>query len=304
MKRHARATVTVLGSINMDVVLRVARFPNPGETILAATVTRNGGGKGANQAIAAARAGATVRMIGAVGNDPDGRDLLRLLQENAVDCTQVRVDADSSTGTAYVMVDAEGENQIIVFSGANATATNCDEERDGVLLAQLELPLPLVSSFLATRGDASVTILNAAPFREGAKELFSLADLVVINETELAAYCDASEKPECANEVADMARTLLRRGGQRIVITRGAMGSITVERDTALAAPSAPADVVDSTGAGDCFCGFVAAELAAGRGLSDAVTMGHRAAALAVNSLGASSSIPTMSEVMQPVTAD
>jgi ribokinase len=294
-----RAPVTVLGSINMDIVLRVARFPKPGETILATTITRRGGGKGANQAIAAARAGAAVRMIGAIGGDADGRHLLSLLQENGVDCAQVEVDPENVTGAAYVVVDGEGENQIIVFSGSNATAADGDEDREGVLLAQLEVPLPSVSSFLARRGEASVTILNAAPFRQGAEELFGLADLVVINETELATYCDAPDRPARANEVVDMARTLLRRDGQRIIVTRGAMGSITVKRDAVFAAPSAPADVVDSTGAGDCFCGFVAAELAAGRALSDAITTAHRAAALAVSNLGASSSIPTMSEVIR-----
>src|SRR5436190_11454577 len=174
-----RAPVTVLGSINMDIVLRVARFPKPGETILATTITRHGGGKGANQAIAAARAGAAVRMIGAIGGDADGRHLLSLLQENGVDCAQVEVDPENATGAAYVVVDGEGENQIIVFSGSNATAADGDEDREGVLLAQLEVPLPSVSSFLARRGEASVTILNAAPFRQGAEELFGLADLVV-----------------------------------------------------------------------------------------------------------------------------
>jgi ribokinase len=297
IKSARPAPVTVLGSINLDVVLQVAQFPKAGETILASKATRHAGGKGANQAIAAARAGAEVRMIGSVGDDADGRFLTAFLQENGVDCRLVSIDPARATGAGYVTLNGAGENQIIVAAGANETAIDDGEVREGVLLAQLEVPLSVVSSFLGTRREQSLTILNAAPFRKGATRLFGLADLVVINETELAAYCGASERRAGDEALAAAARTLLKREGQRIVVTLGEKGSMTIGSEDFVVTASPRTDVVDSTGAGDCFCGFLGAELGAGRELGEAVRTAHQAAALAVRTLGASSSIPTMAQV-------
>jgi len=297
MEAERPASVTVLGSINMDVVVRTKRFPKPGETILASTVERHGGGKGANQALAAARAGANVRLVGSIGNDSEGRILLSMLQESGVDCAHVRVDADLPTGSAYVLVNEAGENQIIVAAGANENAIDEAGEHEGVLLAQLELPLHVVSSFLARRHHPPLTILNAAPYREGATRLFELVDLVVINETELAAYCGVSEVPADEDALAAHARGLLGREEQQIIVTRGARGSVAISRDGFFLTAAPSINVVDTTGAGDCFCGYLAAELGARRGLASAIKTAHRAAALSVGAKGASSAIPTMSEV-------
>jgi ribokinase len=298
MTQTPRATVTVLGSINMDVVLRVSGLPHAGETVTARDVAAHGGGKGANQAIAAARAGAIVTMIGRVGDDADGRFLLSHLQSNGIDCAQVDVDPVLPTGTAYVAVDDDGENQIIVAPGANIAAMDRATIHQGVLLAQLELPLQLVSEFFAKRSEPSLTILNAAPFKEGAGLVFAAADLVVINEIELAGYCNAARPSQCPNESADLAKSLLMRQQQRILVTRGKRGSVTVGENESFITEAPLATAIDSTGAGDCFCGFLAAQLSAGQELRAAISIAHRAASVAVGRPGASSSMPLISEIL------
>ncbi len=289
-------TVTVLGGINMDVVLQVSRFPRGGETIIAADVTRHPGGKGANQAVAAARAGASVTMIGAVGMDDDGRALLSQLQAEDIDCNAVGTVPDLPTGTAYVIVDETGENQIIVAAGANATRPDDTEVGDGVLLAQLELSLDAVEAFLSARRSGSIAILNAAPFHPQGRRLMALADIVVVNEIELASYCER-EPPQNSHQASDMAQTLLSETGQIIIVTRGSAGSITVSWEGMSEAAGVAARAVDTTSAGDCFCGFVAAGLAAGQTLADAVDRGHQAAAIAVSRWGAIASIPRLAEL-------
>jgi ribokinase len=198
---------------------------------------------------------------------------------------------------AFITVDKAGENQIIVVPGANETAIDEVGDHQGVLLAQLELPLATVSSFFRRRRNPSLTILNAAPFQAEAQPLFGLADVVVINETELAAYLGFPEPPANAEAIASNARTLLSRDGQHIVITLGERGSVTVGEDRTLVAAAPPAKVVDTTGAGDCFCGYLAAGLGAGLNLEAAIHTAHYAATLAVSAPGASSSIPSMLDV-------
>ena len=297
MTVSASPQVMVLGSINMDAVLRVARFPTAGETIAAHGFARHPGGKGANQAVAAARAGATVGMIGTVGDDADGAALLDVLRREAIDCRYVRVDRGMATGTAYVLVDDAGENQIVVHGGANLALEVPPNAVNVVALSQLESPLVAVAAFLADRSAGSIGILNAAPHRADGVAIFAQADIVVLNQTELAAYCGASAVPVAVEEVVALARSLLQHATQRIVVTLGAAGSVTVDSDAAMETSAAPADVVDTTGAGDCFCGYLAAHLAQGGSLADAVAVGHRAAALAVAHEGAIPSVPFLADL-------
>jgi ribokinase len=289
-------TVTVLGSINMDVVLRVAQFPQAGETIIAAESIRNLGGKGANQAIAAARAGASVRLIGTVGDDDEGRKLVALLKADGVDCEDVGVVHDQPTGTAYVMVDDIGENEIVVVAGANAATSFAQELNDGVLLAQLESPLEAVAKFLSARRSGCPTMLNAAPFRPQARRLLALADIIIVNEIELAGYCGRLP-PQDAAQAAEMARELLTGLRQTVIVTRGSAGSLTVGPESIVHADAKATEVLDTTGAGDCFCGYVAAGLAAGHTLAASVVRGHQAAAIAVGRSGAAASAPHFSEL-------
>lgn len=286
--------VYVLGSINMDVVLRVDALPRPGETVLAAAMSRSAGGKGANQGVAAARAGARAALAGAVGDDEDGRALVALLEAEAVDCADVRVEAGAATGTAHIAVDARGENMIVVAPGANGCARAPAEARARVFLSQLETPLEAVAGLFAARPPGTLTILNAAPFRPEAAALLAMADVVVVNETELAGYCNG-KPPRSASEAAAMARTL-RRGGVTVV-TLGPLGSVTVGDGVEIITPAAEAQVQDTTGAGDCFCGYLAAGLAQGAALQDAIATAHRAAALCVARPGAIPSIPRVADL-------
>lgn len=297
MRRKARAFVCVLGSINLDIVVRVPRFPCCGETLIASDVLRNMGGKGANQAVAAVRAGAKVRMIGAVGDDADGRMLVSMLKQEGIDCDAIHVSDRCPTGIAYITVDGVGENQIIVYPGANALAGAGAPVDAHVLLAQLESPLDAVATFFTHRKPGSVAILNAAPFRREALPLFSGADIIVVNEIELASYCGEENPPQSPQDAADMAAGLLSGDEQHIVVTLGKEGSVTASYSGISFMPGSDAAVVDTTGAGDCFCGFLAAGMAAGRPLATSITDAHRAASISVGRAGAACSMPFFAEL-------
>jgi len=286
--------VAIFGSLNTDVVMRVDAFPEPGETVMAATVSRSLGGKGANQAVAAARAGASVAFSGMVGADEEGRTLLSALKAEGIDCDGVTTQPTQPTGVAFISVDLTGENRIILVSGANASAApRLLPAR--VYLTQLEVPLAAVELFLMDRPPGSISILNAAPYQAAAIPLLTKADIVVVNETELAGYCNATV-PRTSQEASAMARSL-RRNRQTIIVTLGAHGSVTVGADEKVQT-GFPAKVADTTGAGDCFCGYLAARLAQGAPMWNATETAHRAAALSVASSGAMMSFPRLAELI------
>jgi ribokinase len=285
-------SVAVLGSINLDVVLRVTHFPLAGQTISARSMCREPGGKGANQAVAAARAGAAVQMIGAVGRDADGSSLLATLEKERIDCRDVSVVEGCATGIAFILVDDKGENQIVISGGANLTLQPSSPKSAGVYLAQLESPVEAVGSFFKARPRGSIGILNAAPFRPDSRHLFADCDIVVLNETELAAYCGEKDLAATADLTVTLARHLLTNDAQSIIVTLGSAGSMTISRESAFATPAFEVAIVDATAAGDCFCGYLAARLAEGWALPKAVAEAHRASALAVQRPGAIASIP------------
>lgn len=288
------AEVSIFGSLNTDVMMRVDAFPDRGETVIAETVSRSLGGKGANQAVAAARAGASVAFSGMVGADEEGRTLLSALKAEGIDCDGVTTQPTQPTGVAFISVDLTGENRIILVSGANSTAApRLLPAR--VYLTQLEVPLAAVEMFLMERPPGSLSILNAAPYQAAAIPLLTKADIVVVNETELAGYCNATV-PRTSQEASAMARSL-RRNRQTIIVTLGAHGSVTVGADEKVQT-GFPAKVADTTGAGDCFCGYLAARLAQDVPLSIAIETAHRAAALSVASLGAMMSFPRFTELV------
>jgi ribokinase len=295
------ATLTVLGSLNLDIVIRTERLPRRGETVAALDVSRHPGGKGANQAAAAALAGGRVLMIGAVGQDESGDVLLAAMKDSGVDGEAIARLEGVQTGTAYVMVETGGENQILVHGGANLRVTPAMADiPDGALrLAQLETPLEAVTAFLSRPG--ALRMLNAAPFVAAARSLFPHVDILIVNETELADYAGAAEVPAGPAAAEALARRLLCRDGQVVVVTLGPAGVVAVGAGETLMIKGRPAQVVDTTGAGDCFCGVLAQGLAAGRTLRDALEHANAAAAISVTRLGAISSMPSAAEIAAAV---
>jgi ribokinase len=290
--------VAVVGSLNLDLVVRVPRLPGPGETVSGGDVFRNPGGKGANQAVAAARLGRTVAMVGCVGDDPPGRELLGSLQADGVDTAQVRVVDGVPSGAAFITVGQDGENQIVVSPGANARLTAEDVAAAGaalraaaVTLLQLEVPLEVVAA--AARAAGGLVVLNPAPVRELAEELLGEVDVLVPNRVELAQLAGAPA-PATVEEAAALAGRL---PAHAVVVTLGADGALVVEDGRSSHVPAVRVRPVDTTAAGDAFCGGLADALAGGASLQDAARWAVRVAAAACMREGAQASLPTPGEV-------
>jgi ribokinase len=291
--------VVVFGSLNMDVIVQSDRRPAAGETILGAAVTLLPGGKGSNQAIAAARLGARTEMLGAVGDDAFGGELRDVLRRNGVDNAGVKVVRKMSTGVALIQV-AGGDNAITGASGANgaftASAVRRVPRRGEIWVAQFETPVSATEVLLRkARAAGATTILNLAPMVSHRARLLKLVDIAVLNEIELAQTTGARITARSATRaIAAACRTL----GARIVIaTLGSRGLVMVGPDGITALPAFRATVIDTTGAGDCFVGALAARLAAGAVLVDAARYATAAASCSVERLGAAPSMPTPREV-------
>jgi ribokinase len=292
------AAIAVVGSLNLDLVVRVARLPGPGETVSGGDVFRNPGGKGANQAVAAARLGRGVAMVGRVGDDQAGRELLASLRADGVDTSHVRVVDGVSSGAAFITVSEDGENQIVVSPGANARLTPEDVAAAGaalraaaVTLVQLEVPLEAVAA--AVRAAGGRVVLNPAPVRALPSELLGEVDVLVPNRVELAQLA-AAPVPGTVEEAAGLAARLPARA---VVVTLGADGALVVEQGRASHVSAVPVRPVDTTAAGDAFCGGLADALAAGTTLQGAVRWAVRVAAAACTRPGAQVSLPTPGEV-------
>jgi ribokinase len=290
--------VVVVGSLNLDLVVRVPRLPGPGETASGGAVFRNPGGKGANQAVAAARLGRGVAMIGCVGDDQAGRDLLASLEADGVDSSHVRVVDGVPSGAAFITVSEDGENQIVVSPGANARLTAEDVGAAGaalreaaVTLLQLEIPLEAVAAAARTAGGR--VVLNPAPVRALPEKLLEEVDVLVPNRVELAQLA-AAPVPGTVEEATRLAGRLPARA---VVVTLGADGALVVEHGHASHVPAVPVRPVDTTAAGDAFCGGLADALAAGAALQDAAGWAVRVAAAACTRPGAQASLPTPAEV-------
>jgi ribokinase len=284
-------SVCVLGSINLDIVCRVEELPRPGETVMALDVQRFPGGKGANQAVASARWGAPTAMIGAVGRDEAGENLLAHLASAGVDTSGIQRRTGASTGMAHINVSAAGENMIVVIGGSNraVSAEQIAAHRLGayrVVLAQLETPIEAIAALFAQAG-AALKILNAAPAVDEAKALFRLADILVVNQSELAHYARPANTSESHTDVATAARSLVSRSDQQVIVTLGARGAMAVSSSDVIFVAGHAVDVVDTTGAGDCFCGVLAASLDEGIPLPEALLRANRAAAVSTRRAGA-----------------
>lgn len=298
--------VQVVGSINVDLIQSVEGLPRPGETVLSFRSTRLPGGKGANQAVAAARMGAPTRMTGAVGTDEGGEWMRRLLQEHGVETDGIRSLEDYSTGLALIAVDCSGENQIIVNSGANEAVEpfhiGALAQDARALLAQLEIKADTVRALFTTPGaEDRIRILNAAPALPEAHGLFEHTDILIVNQHELAHYVALDVAPETAEE-ALVARKLISRPDQVVIVTLGALGAVAVWQDRHFHAPALSVNPVDTIGAGDCFCGALAALLDAGETIEGALPLANAAAALCTQKEGAIPAMPSRSEAEAALT--
>lgn len=292
--------ITIIGSINLDLIARVERLPAPGETVPGHGFSTAPGGKGANQALAARRAGAAVRMVGAVGKDAFAAEALSLLADAGVDLAYVKETA-APTGTAMILVGGDGENMIAVVPGANGEVSPQDAEAAGLreggfVLLQHEIPLSTVEAALnAARSAGAVSLLNTAPFHAEAAGFLVLADYVIANETEFDLY--ATELAlEGANR-EDKMRAFAHRTGRRLVVTLGAKGVLAATKQGFLHVPAPSITPVDTVGAGDTFCGYLAAGLAEGLELEAALRQAAVAGALACLKPGAQPAIPLRVEV-------
>jgi ribokinase len=296
---EADGTVAVVGSMNMDYVVRVRRLPGPGETVSGDDVFRNPGGKGANQAVTAARLGRRVELVACVGDDDPGRALVESLRGDGVGVEMVRVDPGVPTGSAFIAVDDAGENLILVSAGANRRVSVHDVQRAAplldraaVTLLQLEIPLEAVEAAAgAARG---LVVLNPAPAREVPDSVLSQVDVLVPNRVELA-QLTGGDRPSAAEEVARLAALLPARA---VVVTLGAEGALVVEGDRVVAVPPVPVRAVDTTAAGDAFCGALADAIVRSEPLEAAARWAARVAAVACTRPGAQASLPTLDDVL------
>lgn len=293
--------ITIAGSINLDLVARVDHLPAPGETVSGVGYAEAPGGKGANQALAARRAGHEVRMAGCTGDDANADAALSLLDGASVDLSAVRRLAEEPTGVALILVDAEtGENQIAVVPGANARVLEATDDlilsAGNALLLQMEIPDTAVARALeAARAAGAVSYLNIAPFRPAAAELARHADVVIANETEFAAL---TGEIGLADDSIDAQMTRLAAELKAaIVLTLGADGAFAATADGMARAASPAIEPVDTVGAGDTFCGYLAAARAEGKDWPEALDLACRAGALACLTEGAQPSIPDRARV-------
>jgi ribokinase len=295
----APAPVVVLGSLNMDLVVFARRLPDDGETVPGHDFREIPGGKGLNQAVAAARAGGQVVMVGAVGDDTKGARLREVLAEEQVDGSWVRTVAGGRTGIASIGVDAGGENRIVVVPGANAlvAADQVPDLAPAVLLASLEVPLPVVTAaFVQARRAGMTTILNPAPAVPLPGRLLAACDLLVPNEHEAATLTGTGTADLAGAEGA--ARALSGDGARTVVVTLGRRGALVLHAGQARHMPAVAVEPVDTTAAGDAFCGVLAAALAGGNSVDQAVRFAAAAGALATTVVGAVPSLPRREAIL------
>jgi ribokinase len=293
--------IIVVGSLNADLVVRSPRFPSPGETIQGEDLATIPGGKGANQAVAAARLGASVAMIGCVGADAFGSTLIENLKQNHVDARRVLRDGSAATGTAIIIVDQNGQNSIVLSPGANAKVAGENLEPGTftgakLLLLQFEIPMDAVlqAARLARQKKVRV-ILNPAPAHPVPDELLKLVDYIVPNETELGLLSGKRIHDKPSLEAA--AQSLIARGVPNVIVTLGEKGALIMGKPGRNYVSSYKVKAVDTTAAGDAFIGGMAFALTRRKPIKDAVKYGCACGALATTRFGAQPSLPTAEEV-------
>jgi ribokinase len=295
--------IVVIGSSNTDMVLKVPRVPAAGETILGRSFSIAAGGKGANQAVAAARAGRNVHFISCVGDDDNGRRAVEGYCQDGIDVSAVAVSPDTPTGVALIFVGDDGENSIGVASGANAELTpdHIQAARDtiesaAIVLMQLEVPLETVKAATAIAKNAGVPVmLDPAPALPLSDDLLANVSFLTPDETEAELLTGTRIEDEAT--AATVAEQLVARGVQTVLLTRGARGVLAATREAIRNYPAFEVEAVDGTAAGDTFNGALAVALSQGRDLQTAIRFASAAAAISVTRLGAQPSIPRRDEI-------
>jgi len=301
--------VFVAGSINMDVVATADRHPRIGETVAGNAVLYFPGGKGANQAVAAAKLGAPTTLIGRLGKDAFGNQLRTFLAAQGIDLSFVQETAGGHTGTAIITI-TNADNTIVVIPGANALVNAADVEapalaKGDIAVSQFEIPLAAISAFFKrARAAAATTILNPAPAIEAKRELLELVDILILNESELG-FLTRTELRDTDDHARfiEAIRSLQTSTDKIICVTLGKRGALALVDGHPLIMPGHTVEAVDTTGAGDCFVGAVAAQLAGRKSIRDALAYANSAASICVQRMGAAPSMPTAAEVEAVIAA-
>ena len=296
--------IVVIGSANMDMVVKASRIPKPGETVLAGSFFMNPGGKGANQAVAAARLGGEVTFISKVGNDVFGKQSFQLLEDEGINTFYMLSDDELPSGVALITVDEVGENSIVVASGASANFLPADLEDAldeiagaGIVLMQLEIPLEtvhFVAKYAASKGVQ--VILNPAPANTLSLELLSYIDVITPNQHEAGMI--SGIKVQNIKDAQKAAAAIYGMGVKNVVITLGAFGAVVCQEGKTKVVTAPKVEAIDTTAAGDVFCGYLAVGLSEKTTLLQAVKYGCLGAAISVTRMGAQSSIPYRSELV------
>ncbi len=298
-----KSRICVIGSSNVDLTFRTQRFPKGGETLTGRSLHQGMGGKGANQAVAAARLGAGVTFVACVGNDSFGIDAIRHYKADGINTDFIRQVNNHSTGTAAIVVDDQAENCIIVVPGANASLSSSDvrnaakaiQESDAVV-CQLETPLDAtLEAFRIGRAAGKLTVLTPAPVIALPDELLGLCDICIPNQGEIEVLVGRSVNSQ--QDALDAAKLLMSRGVKTVAITMGEVGAFIVDRSGALQIPALIVDAVDTTGAGDAFAAALAVSLCEGQSLREAAHRASVVAALTVTRIGTHAAFPQLAEV-------
>jgi ribokinase len=295
--------ILVIGSANVDMIIKVPHIPRPGETILGGDFFKVQGGKGANQAVAAARAGGNVIFAGCVGNDSLGADTLTCLKKEGIDVSFVKISPDKPTGVALINVAATGENSIAVAPGANHAVTPDDIQaiehviaEAQIVLLQHEIPVPAIRTAIEIASVHKIpVILNPAPAFPIASDLLSKIEYLTPNEHEAAMITGPGQEDE--TDPHRLAARLIEMGCRQIIITLGEKGALYATPGRTDLIPGFPVKAVDTTAAGDTFNGYLAVAIASGKPIQEAIRLANKAASVSVTRMGAQSSIPVLSEI-------
>lgn len=293
----SQKSILVIGSSNTDMTAKTAELPRPGETVLGGVFTMGPGGKGANQAVAAQRLGGKVKFICKVGHDMFGDNAVAQYEKEGLDTSSI-LRSELPSGVALIFVDSHAENCIVVASGANGDITEEDIEKSrkdlescGILLLQLETPIPAVikAAQIAHKAGAMV-VLNPAPACPLPEEIFKSIDLFIPNETELSTF--SGIPVEDAQSAAKAAKAMQAKGVGRLIVTMGSKGALICEGGPSVFVPAHKVKAVDTTAAGDTFCGALCVAISEGKSLKEAAEFACAASALTVQKMGAQNSIP------------
>ncbi|WP_270648123.1 ribokinase [Paeniclostridium hominis] len=295
--------ICVIGSINMDLVVNVDEMPKKGQTLIGSDFKEVPGGKGANQAVAASRLGANVCMVGKVGSDGFGQNLLNQLKNNNVDTKYIQIE-EGASGVALITVDKNAENAIVVSPGANFKLAqkdidNCIDaiKESNVVVIQLETPIDTIKYALEKSKELDkFTILNPAPAVKLGDDIIKNVDLLTPNETELEILSGVSINNE--DDILKAAQVMLEKGVKKLIVTLGSKGSLYIDKENKIFKKSYKVDAIDTTAAGDSYTGAIAVSLSQGKNVEDTIDFASRVGALCVTKEGAQTSLPTIEEVL------